>query len=91
MKQIVESATLSSHLRALNDEDDFLKIINKDDSYISFNVTQNYTLRPLEVELENLYDYKDKYCISRSISKNVARSSDSMTLHPDHPFHDKKL
>ncbi len=67
------------------------KILKAEGSHIPFRVTHNYTLRPIELEDECLYDYTEKYYISSNIPKNERSNTNCMLLHPDHPFHSKKV
>ncbi len=41
---------LGRHLQDLNEEEGYLTVLKKDNLYVSFNVTQNYNLRPKELE-----------------------------------------
>ncbi len=85
-----QSLHLRRHLQDRNEEEGYLTVLKKDDSYVSFNVTRNYNLRPKELENENLYDYTETYYITGQIPNNANSNPNCMFLHPDDPFQDKK-
>ncbi len=79
------------HLQDLTEEEGYLPVLKKDDLNVSFNVTQNYNLRPKELENENLYDYTENYCITGQIPNKANSNPNCMFLHLDHPFQDKNI
>ncbi len=56
-------------LRKVNDQEGYITVLKKDDSYVPFNVTQHYTLGLKELENEILYEYIDTYYITGQILK----------------------
>ncbi len=77
-----QSLHVCLHLQDLNEEEGYLTVLKKDDSYMSFNVTKNYTLRLTELENENLYDYTEHCFITGKIPKDVDKNSNCMLLLP---------
>ncbi len=80
---------LSRHLQDLNREDGYVAIKKTDDTYISLNVTRNYTLKALQQGKEHVYDYSKEYYVTEDIPEIVSENPNGVVLHLDHPFQDK--
>ncbi len=61
---------LGCHLSDINKGASFLKILKSEDSYILFRVTENYTLRQVELKNECSQDFTEKYYITSNIPKH---------------------
>ncbi len=81
---------LRRNLRDLIRQDGYVVIFEKDDTYVSFQVTQSITLRPIKHGNENLYDYIEKYYVTGIIPENVNENPYCMLLHTYDTFQDKK-
>ncbi len=66
-----QSLHLGRHFTDVEEAESDVGIVPYGDSYIAFDVTANYKLTPLELENECLYDYTEKFHLSRYIPKDI--------------------
>ncbi len=86
-----QSLHLCRHLNVLEETESDVGMIPCGNSYIAFDSTANYFLRPFELGKETLYDYKENLLLSRDIPKDIDGNENCLRVRPDNPFCETKI